>query len=60
MSSKIGILIFVTFFMIIQIRNSYKLYKKRQNKDSKFYINLFAIITTFIISFWVLYNFVYK
>ncbi len=61
MSPKIGILIFVTFFVLIQIRNiyKYKLYNFKQKKSLKFYINWSAVILTFILSFWVLNKFVF-
>lgn len=60
-TSKIGIFMFITFFVLIQIRNiyKYKLYNFKQKKSLKFYVNWFAIIFTFIISFWALNKFVF-
>ncbi len=60
MSPKIGILLFVIIILIIQTRNSYILYSKRQNKNFKFYVDLVAITLTFPVCFWVLYYFVFK
>lgn len=52
---------FITFFVLIQIRNiyRYKLYNFKQKKSLKFYVNWFAVILTFIISFWALNKFVF-
>lgn len=60
-TSKIGIFMFITFFVLIQIRNiyRYKLYNFKQKKSLKFYVNWFAVILTFIISFWALNKFVF-
>lgn len=61
-TSKIGIFMFITFFVLIQIRNiyKYKLYNFKQKKSLKFYVNWFAVILTFIISFWALNKFVFE
>lgn len=55
---KILILLFILFFILIQVRNSYKLYKTRKSKNVWFYVDILAIILTFVISSWVLYYFV--
>ncbi|MDN3705848.1 hypothetical protein QW060_01755 [Myroides ceti] len=56
---KILILLFILFFILVQVRNSYKLYKTRKSKNIWFYIDVVAIILTFVISSWVLYYFVF-
>lgn len=56
---KILILLFILFFILIQVRNSYKLYKTRNSKTIWFYIDVAAIILTFVISSWVLYYFIF-
>jgi hypothetical protein len=60
MNSKIGILIFIMFFLIFQVRNAYNLYKNRNLQNKKFYINLVATIISFLFSIFVLYYYVYK
>lgn len=60
MPSKTLIAIFIVFFALVQVRNifKYRLYDFKQQKDIKFYVNVAAVIVTFIICGWALNKFV--
>ncbi len=60
MSPKTFIAVFIVFAALVQVRNifKYRLYDFKQQKDVKFYVNVSAVIVTFIICGWALNKFV--